>query len=143
MSLRSIAEMSELIQKGRVSPVEVTRECLETIERLNPTLNAFITVTAESALAEATQAEKEIQEGGWRGPLHGIPIGLKDLIDTAGVRTTCGGALFADRVPTEDAEVVQRLKHAGAVLLGKQNLQEFAYGGTSASSHYGPVDTPW
>ena len=93
MSLRSIAEMSELIQKGRVSPVEVTRECLETIERLNPTLNAFITVTAESALAEATKAEKEIQAGRWRGPLHGIPIGLKDLIDTAGVRTTAASAV--------------------------------------------------
>ncbi len=87
--------------------------------------------------------EDEIQHGQWRGPLHGIPIGLKDLIDTAGVRTTCGSALFADRVPTEDADVVQRLKRAGAVLLGKQNLQEFAYGGTCVSSHYGAVHNPW
>jgi aspartyl-tRNA(Asn)/glutamyl-tRNA(Gln) amidotransferase subunit A len=94
-------------------------------------------------MAQARLAEDEIQRGQWRGPLHGIPIGLKDLIDTAGIRTTCGSALFADRVPTEDAYVVQRLKLAGAVLLGKQNLQEFAYGGTSASSHYGAVHNPW
>src|SRR5437660_2297251 len=143
MSLRSIAEISELIRKGRVSPVEVTRECLETIERLNPTLNAFITVTAESALAEAAQAEKEIQAGRWRGPLHGIPIGLKDLIDTAGVRTTAASAIFANRVPNEDAEVVRRLKAAGAVLIGKLNMHEFAYGATSVPSHYGPVHNPW
>jgi aspartyl-tRNA(Asn)/glutamyl-tRNA(Gln) amidotransferase subunit A len=142
MSLRSIAEMSELIQKGRVSPVEVTRECLETIERLNPILNAFITVTAESALAEATQAEKEIQAGRWRGPLHGIPVGLKDLIDTAGVRTTAGSAVFADRIPTEDANVVNKLRAAGAVIVGKHNLHEFAYGGSSLISHFGPVRNP-
>src|SRR5213078_4574337 len=110
---------------------------------LNPVLNAFITVTHEGAMAQARLAEDEIQRGEWRGPLHGIPIGLKDLIDTAGVRTTCGSALFADRVPTEDSFVVQRLKRAGAVLLGKQNLQEFAYGGTSASSYYGAVHNPW
>ena len=97
----------------------------------------------ESALAQARQAEQEIQQGNWRGPLHGIPIGLKDLIDTAGVKTTCGSALFADRVPHQDAEVVQRLKTAGAVLIGKQNMQEFAYGGTSASSYFGPVHNPW
>jgi aspartyl-tRNA(Asn)/glutamyl-tRNA(Gln) amidotransferase subunit A len=123
--------------------VDLATACLDRIERLNPVLNAFITVTHETAMAQARVAEDEIQRGEWRGPLHGIPIGLKDLIDTAGVRTTCGSALFADRVPTEDADVVQRLKRAGAVLLGKQNLQEFAYGGTSASSHYGAVRNPW
>src|SRR5205085_12042293 len=92
---------------------------------------------------EARKAEEEIRAGNWRGPLHGIPIGLKDLIDTAGVKTTCASALFAERVPTEDAEVVRRLKSAGAVLIGKQNLQEFAYGGTSTSSYFGPVHNPW
>src|SRR5438093_8794253 len=142
MSLRSIAEMSELIQKGRVSPVEVTRECLETIERLNPTLNAFITVTAESALAEATKAEKEIQAGRWRGPLHGIPIGLKDLIDTAGVRTTAASAVHKDRIPTTDADVATKLRAAGAIFVGKHNLHEFAYGGSSLISHFGPVRNP-
>jgi aspartyl-tRNA(Asn)/glutamyl-tRNA(Gln) amidotransferase subunit A len=139
----SISEAAELLRQKKISPVDLATACLDRIERLNPLLNAFITVTHDSALAEARAAESEIQHGRWRGPLHGIPIGLKDLIDTAGVRTTCGSALFADRVPTEDAEVVQRLKRAGAVLLGKQNLQEFAYGGTSASSHFGPVRNPW
>jgi aspartyl-tRNA(Asn)/glutamyl-tRNA(Gln) amidotransferase subunit A len=138
----SISEAAELLRQKKISPVDLATACLDRIERLNPVLNAFITVTHEGALAQARVAEDEIQHGKWRGPLHGIPIGLKDLIDTAGVRTTCGSALFADRVPTEDAEVVQRLKRAGAVLIGKQNLQEFAYGGTSASSHYGAVHNP-
>ena len=139
----SISEAAELLRQKKISPVDLATACLDRIERLNPLLNAFITVTHESAMAGARVAEDEIQRGQWRGPLHGIPIGLKDLIDTAGVRTTCGSALFADRVPTEDAFVVQRLKRAGAVLLGKQNLQEFAYGGTSASSHFGAVHNPW
>jgi aspartyl-tRNA(Asn)/glutamyl-tRNA(Gln) amidotransferase subunit A len=139
----SISEAAELLRQKKISPVDLATACLDRIERLNPVLNAFITVTHESAMAQARVAEDEIQRGHWRGPLHGIPIGLKDLIDTAGVRTTCGSALFADRVPTEDAEVAQRLKRAGAVLLGKQNLQEFAYGGTSASSHFGAVHNPW
>ena len=139
----SISEAAELLRQRKISPVELATACLDRIERLNPVLNAFITVTHESAMAQARVAETEIQRGQWRGPLHGIPIGLKDLIDTAGVRTTCGSALFADRIPAEDAEVVLRLKRAGAVLLGKQNLQEFAYGGTSASSHYGAVHNPW
>ncbi|MDX6444360.1 MAG: aspartyl-tRNA(Asn)/glutamyl-tRNA(Gln) amidotransferase subunit [Blastocatellia bacterium] len=139
----SISEAAELLRQKKISPVDLTAACLDRIERLNPVLNAFITVTREGAMAGARVAEDEIQRGQWRGPLHGIPIGLKDLIDTAGVRTTCGSALFADQVPTEDAYVVQRLKRAGAVLLGKQNLQEFAYGGTSASSHFGAVHNPW
>ena len=139
----SISEAAELLRQKKISPVDLATACLDRIERLNPVLNAFITVTDEGALAQARRAEDEIQRGEWRGPLHGIPIGLKDLIDTAGVRTTCGSALFADRVPTEDAEVVQRLKRAGALLIGKQNLQEFAYGGTSASSHFGAVHNPW
>src|SRR6266567_5660182 len=142
MVLRSIAGISELIRKDRVSPVEVTRECLATIERLNPTLNAFITVTAESALAEATQAEKEIQAGHWRGPLHGIPIGLKDLIDTSGVRTTAASAVHNDRIPTADAYVATKLSAAGAIFVGKHNLHEFAYGGSSLISHFGPVRNP-
>lgn len=139
----TIAEASELLRRKQISPVELTRNCLDRIQQLNPTLNAFITVMHESALAEARAAEAEINSGNWRGPLHGIPIGIKDLIDTAGVKTTCASALFADRVPTEDAHVEQLLQRAGAVLLGKQNLQEFAYGGTSTSSYFGPVRNPW
>jgi aspartyl-tRNA(Asn)/glutamyl-tRNA(Gln) amidotransferase subunit A len=132
-----------LLRQGSVSPVELTADCLARVEKLNPKLNAFITVTAESALAQARQAEGEIRRGDWRGPLHGIPIALKDLIDTAGVPTTAASLLFKDRVPTEDAEVVRRLKAAGAVLLGKQNLHEFAYGGSSMISAYGEVRNAW
>ena len=142
MTLRSIAEAAEQIRRKKISPVELVRECLETIDRLNPTLNAFITVTADSALAEAKKAEQEIQSGNWRGPLHGIPVGLKDLIDTAGIRTTAASAVFRDRIPTEDADVVKKLKAAGAVFVGKQNLQEFAYGSSSVISHFGPVRNP-
>jgi len=121
----------------------MTRECLGHIEKLNPSLNAFITVTEESALAEARAAEDEIVRGIWRGPLHGIPIALKDLIDTAGVRTTSASALHENRVPSEDAEIVRRLRQAGAVLVGKNNLHEFAYGGSSLVSHFGDVHNPW
>jgi aspartyl-tRNA(Asn)/glutamyl-tRNA(Gln) amidotransferase subunit A len=138
-----IREIAELFRKGSLSPVELITDCLARIERLNPKLNAFITVTAESALAQARQAEAEIRRGDWRGPLHGIPLALKDLIDTAGVKTTAASLLFKDRVPAEDAEIVRRLKAAGAVLLGKQNLHEFAYGGSSLVSHFGEVRNPW
>jgi aspartyl-tRNA(Asn)/glutamyl-tRNA(Gln) amidotransferase subunit A len=133
----SLQQVSELIRKKSASPVELTQECLKRIEKLNPALNAYITVMGEQAMAQARDLEAERQSGKWRGPLHGVPIGLKDLIDTAGIRTT------ADRVPAEDAEVVRRLKAAGAVLVGKLNMHEFAYGATSVPSHYGAVHNPW
>jgi aspartyl-tRNA(Asn)/glutamyl-tRNA(Gln) amidotransferase subunit A len=139
----SLNEASRLIRDKKISPVDLTQGCLNRIDRLNPRLNAFITVTAESALAQAREAETEIQRGHWRGPLHGIPIALKDLFDTAGVPTTAASDLFKDRVPTEDCEIVRRLKVAGAVLLGKLNMHEFAYGGSSVISYYGPVHNPW
>jgi aspartyl-tRNA(Asn)/glutamyl-tRNA(Gln) amidotransferase subunit A len=138
-----ILEIAEQLRKGSISPVELTTDCLARIEKLNSRLNAFITVTADSALAQARQAEAEIRRGDWRGPLHGIPLALKDLIDAAGVRTTAASLLFKDRIPAEDAEVVRRLKVAGAVLLGKQNLHEFAYGGSSMISAYGEVRNAW
>jgi len=141
--LTSIVETSELLRKRELSPVELTKHCLAEIERLNPTLNAFITVTSELALMQARSAEAEIQQGRWRGRLHGIPLALKDLLDTAGIPTTAASALFKDRVPVEDAEVVRRLKEAGVVLLGKQNLHECAYGGSSMISYYGEVRNPW
>jgi aspartyl-tRNA(Asn)/glutamyl-tRNA(Gln) amidotransferase subunit A len=143
VSQLGLSEASQLVRSKRVSPVELTHECLSRIERLNPKLNAFITVTADSALAAARQAEAEIQHDRWRGPLHGIPIALKDVVDTAGVRTTAASGLFKDRIPTQDAEIVRRLKAAGAVLLGKLNLHEFAYGGSSVISYFGPVRNPW
>ena len=139
----SLQKASELVRKKTVSPVELVQECLKRIERLNPVLNAFITVNADGALAQAREAEAEVQHGKWRGPLHGIPIGLKDNIDTAGIRTTAGSALFANRIPAEDAEVARRLKAAGCVILGKLNMHEFAFGGTSIPSHFGPVHNPW
>src|ERR1035441_7641196 len=143
LAFLSIERASALIRTKKVSPVELTQACLSRIERLNPQLNAFITVTADSALVEARQAEVEIQQHRWRGALHGVPIALKDLVDTAGVRTTAGSELFKDRIPAQDAEVVRRLKAAGAVFLGKLNMHEFAYGGSSAVSFFGPVRNPW
>jgi aspartyl-tRNA(Asn)/glutamyl-tRNA(Gln) amidotransferase subunit A len=139
----SIREAADLIHRKKVSPVELTTACLARINRVNPTLNAFITITAESALEQAREAEAEVMSGKWRGSLHGVPIALKDLFDTSGVRTTAGSALFKDRIPAEDAEVVRRLKAAGAVLLGKTNMQEFAFGGTSIVSYFGAVHNPW
>jgi aspartyl-tRNA(Asn)/glutamyl-tRNA(Gln) amidotransferase subunit A len=141
--LDTISELGQQLRRKQISPVELTQACLSRIERLNPSLNAFITVMAESATAEARTAEAEIARGDWRGPLHGIPIALKDLIDTAGVRTTSASALHANRVPARDAEVVRRLRQAGAVILGKTNLHEFAYGGSSLISYYGDVHNPW
>ncbi len=140
---QSIRQISELLRAGSVSPVELIENCLANIKKLNPRLNAFITVTGELARAQARQAEAEIRRGDWRGPLHGCPLALKDLIDTDGVRTTAASSLFKDRVPAQDAEVVRRLKAAGAVLLGKQNLHEFAYGGSSMVSCFGEVRNAW
>ncbi len=138
-----LLEASDLVRKKKASPVELTKACLARIERANPALNCFITITGDSALQQAREAEAEIARGKWRGPLHGIPIALKDLFDTAGVKTTAGSGVFKDRVPAEDAEVVRRLKAAGAVLLGKTNMQEFAFGGTSLISYFGAVRNPW
>jgi len=139
----TIGELSRKIRDRSISPVELTHDCLTRIEEFNPVLNAFITVTAESALERARLAEREIYRGTYLGPLHGIPIGLKDIIDTAGVRTTAGSALFKDRVPSEDAQVVRKLRSGGAIILGKQNLHEFAYGGSSMVSCFGEVHNPW
>jgi aspartyl-tRNA(Asn)/glutamyl-tRNA(Gln) amidotransferase subunit A len=139
----SILELGERFRKRSLSPVELTKDCLARIAQLNPSIHAFITVSFDSALEQARHAEAEIARGGWRGPLHGIPLAVKDLIDTAGIRSTAASALFKDRIPDEDAEVVLRLKNAGAVLLGKQNLHEFAYGGSSVVGYYGAVHNPW
>ncbi len=141
--MQTISEAADLLRRRATSPVELTQHYLERIARLNSRLNAFITVTEEAALEQARAAEADIAAGRWRGPLHGIPIALKDLIDTAGVRTTAACGLFRDRIPAEDAEVVRRLKAAGAVLVGKLNLHEFAYGGSTVISYFGAVRNPW
>jgi aspartyl-tRNA(Asn)/glutamyl-tRNA(Gln) amidotransferase subunit A len=143
LAFLSAARAATLVRSKEVSPVELAQACLGRIEALNPTLNAFISVTAAAALEQAKAAEAEVRRGEWRGPLHGIPIALKDMIDTAGAPTTAASALYKDRRPERDAGVVERLRRAGAVLLGKLNMQEFAYGGTSVPSHFGPTRNPW
>ncbi|MGH6916116.1 MAG: amidase, partial [Geminicoccaceae bacterium] len=138
-----IAQLAPRLAAKELSPVEVTEATLARIEQLEPKLNAFITVTAESARADARAAEAAIMAGDHLGPQHGIPVAIKDLYATAGVATTYGSPLFADWVPDFDAAAVERLKRAGAVLVGKTNLHELAYGSTSANAHYGPVRNPW
>ncbi|MDV6236707.1 amidase [Leptospira ellisii] len=139
----NIAQTSELLREGIISPVDLVRQCLSRIEKLNPKLNAFITVNSESAIAEAEKIETEIANGFWKGPLHGIPIGVKDMFDTAGVKTTAAFSRFQNRIPQKDAHAVTLLKDAGAILIGKTNLHELAMGTTSAVSHYGSVHNPW
>ena len=143
LAFLDLSEASRQIQQRSISPVELTHACLERIERLNPQLNALVTVTSDLALEQARIAEDEIMQGKWRGPLHGIPMAVKDLIETAGVRTTAASAVLKDYVPASDAPIVQRLKGAGVVLLGKLNLHEFAYGGSSMISYFGIVRNPW
>jgi len=143
LAFLTLAEASARIQAGSMTSVDLVNACLARIDVYNPKLNAFITVTKEAALAQARALDAEQRAGRLRGPLHGIPIALKDNIDTAGIRTTAASAVFDDRVPTADADVARRLSAAGAVLVGKTNLHEFAMGGTSATSYYGPVRNPW
>jgi len=139
----TLKEASDLLGRKHTSPVELTQACLARIDRHDKAINAFITVMRDQALAVARDMETEIARGKRRGPLHGIPIALKDNIDTGGVKTTAASGVFKDRVPGDDAEVVVRLKRAGAIILGKLNLHEFALGGTSAVTFFGPVHNPW
>ena len=139
----SIAEAADLIRRKKLSPVELTEACLQRIGSVDARLRAFITVTRQEALATAQQAASAIAHGNYKGPLHGIPLALKDLFDTATVRTTAGSKIMADRVPAEDAEAAARLKAAGAVILGKLNMHEFAYGATGVNPHYGATRNPW
>jgi aspartyl-tRNA(Asn)/glutamyl-tRNA(Gln) amidotransferase subunit A len=143
LSALTLKQVSEMLRARSVSPVELTEACLRRIEKYNPSFNAFITVTKDVALRTAREAEMEIQRGRWRGPLHGVPIALKDNMDTAGIRTTGASELFQDRIPETDSEVARRLKNAGSVLLGKLNLHEFAYGGSSTVTHFGTMHNPW
>ena len=136
------AEQGRRIQRREISPLELTQAYLERIERWNPDLNAFITVTAEHALDGARRAEGEIAAGRYRGPLHGIPFGVKDQMYTAGVRTTAASRILADFVPDRNAHVVDRLDAAGAVLVGKQNLDEWGKGGT-VHHWFGQPRNPW
>ncbi len=139
----TIEALAPLIRRRKLSPVELTRYLLERISRLQPEINAYLTITADAALAQAGQAEKEISRGHYRGVLHGIPISLKDLFYTRGIRTTAGSKILKRFVPKENAAIVNRLLECGCVFLGKTNLHEFAFGTTNVNPHYGPVRNPW
>ena len=139
----TLSDATALIQAGTLSPVDLTRAYLDRIDEVDPKINSYITVTGELALQQARTLEAELVAGNWRGPLHGIPIALKDNMDTAGIRTTAASTLLATRVASDDSEVYRRLTAAGAILLGKLNMHEFAYGGTSSITHFGPVHNPW
>ncbi len=139
----TISELASKIRAREVSPVEVTEAALAQAERLQPILNSFITILHEQARAQAREQEAALARGEYRGPLHGIPIGIKDNIATGGILTTVGSRVLADYVPDEDAHVVTLCKEAGAIILGKENLEEFAAGATSNNPHYGAVHNPW
>ena len=139
----TIHDLAKKIASGDLSPVEVTEAHLARIDALNPRVNAFTTVAHERARAEAKAAEEEIMGGKIRGPLHGVPIGVKDIIDTAGVRTTQGSSFFRYNVPGEDAECVRRLREAGAVMIGKCNTAEFAAESATKNPHHGACRNPW
>jgi aspartyl-tRNA(Asn)/glutamyl-tRNA(Gln) amidotransferase subunit A len=139
----TIMEAADKIRSRSVSPVELTDACLSAIERIDSRLKSFITVTGDLALKQARTAEKEIAGGLYKGPLHGVPIAVKDIIDTAGVRTTGGSKVMADNVPAADARVWQQLREAGGLLIGKTNLHEFARGSTTDNPHYGRCRNPW
>lgn len=138
-----LVELARQIESRLVSSTEVVEAALARLDRLEGRLNAFITVAHEQAREAARQADGELARGVYRGPLHGVPVSVKDLFFTAGLRTTGGSAILADWVPDEDSALVERLKAAGAVILGKTNLDEFGHGGTSTLSHFGPVHNPW
>lgn len=139
----TLHQAADLLRQEDISPVELTQAHLERIERIEDRLNAFITITPELAIQQAHQAEMEIHNGDYKGSLHGIPLALKDLFETEGIRTTAGSSFFSDYIPDEDAAVVQKLKAAGAVILGKLNMHEIALGVTNENPHYGDCCNPW
>ncbi|HEX4230797.1 MAG TPA: amidase [Bryobacteraceae bacterium] len=139
----TLAQASDALKKRTVSSEELTKLCLARIHKIDSKLNAFITLQEESALAQAKECDRQRQSGNTFGRLYGIPIALKDNIDTAGVRTTAASNVFKNRVPTEDAEVTRRLKSAGVIFLGKLNLDEMAFAGTGTTGCFGPAHNPW
>jgi aspartyl-tRNA(Asn)/glutamyl-tRNA(Gln) amidotransferase subunit A len=139
----TIEQLAPALQRQELSPVELIETVLERVERLDRRLGVFITVMGDQARTEARKADESIRRGEYRGPLHGIPVSLKDLYNTAGVRTTCGSKILADFVPREDATSVARLRQAGAIIIGKNNLHEFAFGPTGINPHYGTTRNPW
>src|SRR5512137_2186038 len=143
LTLLSIAEAGEQLRRRTLSPVELTQAYLARIQAEDAAARCYITVLQGEALAAAATAEREIASGRYRGPLHGIPVALKDLVMTRGIRTTCGSRILKDWVPDVDGTVAARLAEAGAILLGKLNMHEFAYGPTGVNPHYGTPANPW
>jgi aspartyl-tRNA(Asn)/glutamyl-tRNA(Gln) amidotransferase subunit A len=143
LCLLPLEDVARMIEARDVSPVDVTKAVLARIERLNPQLNAYMTITAANALQAAVAAEREIVDGAYRGPLHGVPVAVKDLYATKGVRTTAGSKILTDWVPDHDAAVVEKLRGAGAIVIGKLGMHEWAFGTTSANVHFGPIRNPW
>jgi len=139
----SATDLTKAIKTKKLSPVEVIRTFLERIESVNPKINAYVTVTADSALKEAKKAERKVMKGGKLGPLHGVPVSIKDLIFTKGVRTTFGSKLLEDFIPDEDAVIVSRLKKAGAIVLGKTNTSEFGFKPLTDNLVFGITRNPW
>jgi len=139
----SAGELAPLVKNKELSPVEIIDAHLTRIEATEPVLNSFITLLADQSRAAARQAESDIQKGNYRGPLHGIPVALKDLYNTGGVRTTSGSRLFDNFIPEEDCTVAARFRDAGAILLGKLNMHQFAYGPTGENPDYGHMHNPW
>jgi aspartyl-tRNA(Asn)/glutamyl-tRNA(Gln) amidotransferase subunit A len=143
LAFLSIEEAGRLLRRREISPVDLVQAALARIERLNPRVNAFLTVVADTAMRHARAAERELQRAKSKSLLHGIPIATKDNFYTRGIRTTAGSKILGDFVPKEDSDAAARLAGAGAILLGKTNMHEFAYGITSENPHYGPVHNPW
>jgi aspartyl-tRNA(Asn)/glutamyl-tRNA(Gln) amidotransferase subunit A len=143
LTAMTLAETADRIRSKEVSPVELTEAYLRRIDRLNPSINAYVLPTHERAREDARRAEQEIARGEYRGALHGVPIALKDLYETAGIRTSGGCKAYEDNVPAEDCTVARKLREAGSVLLGKLNTHELAYGTTTNNHWYGPTRNPW
>jgi aspartyl-tRNA(Asn)/glutamyl-tRNA(Gln) amidotransferase subunit A len=139
----NLTDLSKLLAARELSSAEAVGAALTRLERVEGRLNAFITVLREQALARAKKADEEIARGNYRAPLHGVPVTIKDMFETAGVRTTGGSKILVDWVPGTDSALVERLHAAGAIIIGKTNLDEFGHGGTSTLSHFGPVHNPW
>ena len=139
----TIETVGNAIKNKQISPVELTQMTLNQIHEHEPRVNAFITVMEEEAMAQAKQLEAELLNNQRRGPLHGIPIAVKDILQTKGVKTTGGSKIFEGWIPDEDAAAVQKLREAGAIIIGKANLHEFAMGATTENPHYGSTKNPW
>jgi len=139
----TLIDAARAVRDKEISSRELTRALLSRIERLNPKINSYITVLPEHAMRDAAARDEELSRGRVRGPLHGVPVGLKDIFCTKGIRTTCGSRILSDFDPPYDATVTGKIRDAGAILLGKQNMDEFAMGSSTETSWFGPTLNPW